>query len=60
MLVLTRQLGETIAIGDDITVAVLSLNGIQVRLGIDAPKDVIVLREELLDGAAALVAEQEP
>lgn len=51
MLVLTRQVGETIAIGDDITVTVLSVNGYQVRLGTQAPEDVIVLRAELLEGA---------
>lgn len=52
MLVLTRQVGETIAIGDDITVTVLSVSGTQVRLGTEAPDEVIVLREELLEEAS--------
>ena len=49
MLVLTRRLGETIRIGDDITVTVLGCHGNQVRLGIGAPRDVHIVREELLD-----------
>jgi carbon storage regulator len=49
MLILTRYAGETIVIGDDITVTVLGLNGNQVRIGIDAPRDVLVMREELLE-----------
>ena len=47
MLVLTRRRGESIIIGDDITVTVLEDRGRQVRLGIDAPKHVPVHREEL-------------
>ncbi|SOS19097.1 MULTISPECIES: carbon storage regulator [Pseudomonas syringae group] len=40
MLVLTREIGETFSIGDDITVQILGINGNQVRLGINAPKDI--------------------
>jgi len=47
MLILTRRVGETIVIGNDITVTVLGVKGHQVRLGINAPKDVAVHREEI-------------
>lgn len=47
MLVLTRKLGESIRIGPDIVVTVLGVNGLQVRFGIEAPKDVPVHREEV-------------
>ncbi len=47
MLILTRRVGETLMIGDDIKVTVLSLSGNQVRIGIEAPKDVAVHREEI-------------
>lgn len=47
MLILTRRLGETLTIGDDITVTVLDVRGAQVRLGIDAPPQVPVHREEI-------------
>ena len=49
MLVLTRRSNETIQIGDDITVTILEIKGNQVRLGIEAPGDVVILREELLE-----------
>jgi carbon storage regulator len=48
MLVLTRRVGERIMIGEDITVTVLEVRGDQVRIGIAAPRDVQVLREEVL------------
>ena len=47
MLVLTRRVGETLVIGDDVTVTVLSFKGNQVRLGISAPKDISVHRQEI-------------
>ena len=47
MLILTRKVGESIAIGDDIQVSVVEIKGTQVKLGIRAPKDVTVHREEI-------------
>ncbi|MHB2156540.1 carbon storage regulator CsrA [Calditrichota bacterium GD2] len=47
MLVLTRRLGEAITIGDDIRIVVVDISGNQIKLGIDAPKDVEIYREEL-------------
>lgn len=47
MLILTRRIGEALKIGDGILVRVLEINGNQVRIGIEAPKDVVILREEL-------------
>lgn len=47
MLILTRHVGETLIIGDDVTVTVLSVNGNQVRIGVNAPKEVSVHREEI-------------
>ncbi len=49
MLILTRQIGSTIVIGDDIRVSVLGINGKQVRLGIDAPISVSVHRNEVYE-----------
>ena len=47
MLILTRKVGESINIGDDITITSLGVSGQQVRIGINAPKDVAVHREEI-------------
>ena len=47
MLILTRRVGETLIIGDDVNITVLGVKGNQVRLGINAPKDVSVHREEI-------------
>ena len=47
MLILTRRVGETVCIGNDVTVTVLGVKGNQVRIGVDAPKDVAVHREEI-------------
>lgn len=47
MLILTRRYGEAVNIGDDIKITVLGVKGNQVRLGFDAPKEVLILRDEL-------------
>ena len=47
MLILTRRVGESLMIGDNVTVTVLGIKGNQVRIGVDAPKDVSVHREEI-------------
>ncbi len=47
MLILTRRIGETLMVGDEVTVTVLGVKGNQVRLGVNAPKDVAVHREEI-------------
>jgi carbon storage regulator len=49
MLILTRKLGESIRIGDDVTLTVLSVKGNQIRLGVDAPREVEVHRQEIYD-----------
>ncbi|WP_434353820.1 carbon storage regulator CsrA [Psychrobacter sp. HD31] len=47
MLILTRRVGETLMIGDEVSVRVLGVKGNQVRLGVNAPKDIAVHREEI-------------
>lgn len=49
MLILTRRVGETVMIGNDVTVTVLGVKGNQVRVGINAPKSVAVHREEIYE-----------
>ena len=49
MLILTRRAGETVMIGSDVTITVLGVKGNQVRIGINAPKDVAVHREEIYE-----------
>ncbi|WP_298229199.1 carbon storage regulator CsrA [Gryllotalpicola sp.] len=56
MLVLTRKLGESIVIGDSITITVVDIKGDAIRLGIDAPREVRVQRSELLEAIAAETA----
>ena len=62
MLVLTRKLGQSIVIGDEVEVVVLEVRGEQVRIGIKAPKDVSVHRKEIYDQIhdAEPTAESEP
>lgn len=57
MLILTRRVGETVVIGDDVQVTVLGVKGNQVRLGVTAPRDVSVHRLEIYD---RIRKEQEP
>ena len=49
MLILTRRAGESLMIGEDVSITVLGVQGNQVRIGIDAPKEVAVHREEIYD-----------
>ena len=49
MLILTRRVGESLRIGDEVTVTVLGIKGSQVRIGVNAPKSVSVHREEVYD-----------
>lgn len=49
MLILSRNTGQSIMIGDDVVVTVLGVKGNQVRIGLEAPKEVVILREELYE-----------
>jgi carbon storage regulator len=57
MLILTRRVGETVMIGNNVTVTVLGVKGNQVRVGVNAPKDVAVHREEIFE---RIKREQDP
>ena len=62
MLILTRRVGESLMIGDDVPITVLGVKGNQVRIGVDAPKEVAVHREEILnriENAAAEAADED-
>ncbi len=64
MLILTRRVGDSLKIGDDVSVTILRVKGDQVRLGIDAPDTISVLREEVVERlkqeAAAAASGEEP
>jgi carbon storage regulator len=66
MLILTRRVGESVVIGEDVTVTVLGVKGNQVRIGINAPKTVAVHREEIFErikngrGAGDAAPSEEP
>jgi len=59
MLILSRKVGETLHIGDEVTVTVLGVKGNQIRIGINAPKEVAVHREEIYEKIAAQQEEAE-
>ena len=58
MLILTRRVGESLMIGDNVTVTILGVKGNQVRVGVNAPKEVSVHREEIYERIQAEKAEQ--
>ncbi|MGB5571306.1 MAG: carbon storage regulator CsrA [Sedimenticolaceae bacterium] len=60
MLILTRRVGETLMIGDEVTVTVLGVKGNQVRIGVNAPRDVSVHREEIYERIKRENGEGEP
>ena len=59
MLILTRRVGETVVIGNNVTVTVLGVKGNQVRLGVKAPKDISVHREEIFERIQSEQKEQQ-
>jgi carbon storage regulator len=58
LLILTRKIGESLMIGSEVTVTVMAVKGNQVRLGVNAPKDVAVHREEIYDRVQAEKAQR--
>ena len=60
MLILTRRVGESLMVGDDITITVLGVKGNQVRIGVNAPRDVAVHREEIYTRIQSDQAAQQP
>jgi len=60
MLILTRRIGETLMVGDDVAITVLGIKGNQIRLGVDAPKDVSVHREEIYQRIQRELGVEEP
>lgn len=59
MLILTRKIGESLLIGDDVEITVLSVRGNQVKLGVKAPKEISVHREEIYQRIKALAESEE-
>ncbi len=59
MLILTRRVGETLMIGDEVSVTVLGVKGNQVRIGVNAPREVAVHREEIFERIKQEQAQQE-
>ncbi|WP_298636006.1 carbon storage regulator CsrA [uncultured Umboniibacter sp.] len=59
MLIISRRCGESFIIGDDVKITVLSVKGNQIRIGIDAPKETTILREEVADRRRSPMSETE-
>ncbi|MEQ3697625.1 MAG: carbon storage regulator CsrA [Pseudomonadales bacterium] len=59
MLIISRRCGESFIIGDDVKITVLSVKGNQIRIGIDAPKETTILREEVLDRRISSTSSEE-